>query len=116
MATPSAIPVIDPNVKFVGISKLRDLNATKLREDSRTTYVFQDNDQPLAVLLSYDRYLAMQRQLEGIVALVEMLNDETEREGVATGLKEAAAGYTKPFARVKSALRGTNDGTTTKKG
>jgi PHD/YefM family antitoxin component YafN of YafNO toxin-antitoxin module len=110
MATVSAIPLIDTDLKFVGVSKLRDLNATKLREDTRTTYVFQDNDQPLAVLLSYDRYLTMQHQLEGIIGLVEMLTDENERDGVLTGLSDVAAGRTKPFSRIKSALKETNDG------
>jgi PHD/YefM family antitoxin component YafN of YafNO toxin-antitoxin module len=110
MATISAIPVIDPDVKFVGVSKLRDLNATKLRDNAQTTYVFQDNDQPLAVLLSYDRYLTMQSQLEGIVGLLEMLTNEEEQNGVVAGLRDSAAGRVKSFAQIKAALRGSNDG------
>ena len=110
MATISAIPVIDPDVKFVGVSKLRDLNATKLRDNAQTTYVFQDNDQPLAVLLSYDRYLEMQSQLEGVVGLLEMLTDEKEKEGVTAGLHDAGAGRVKSFSQIKAALRGSNDG------
>ncbi len=110
MATISAIPVIDPDVKFVGVSKLRDLNATKLRDIAQTTYVFQDKDQPLAVLLSYDRYLEMQSQLEGVVGLLEMLTNEKEREGVMAGLHDSAAGRAKSFSQIKAALRGNNDG------
>ena len=110
MATISAIPVIDPDVKFVGVSKLRDLNATKLRDNAQTTYVFQDNDQPLAVLLSYDRYLTMQSQLEGIVALLEVLTDEKERDGLVAGLQDFSSGRAKPFSQIKAALKGTNDG------
>ena len=110
MATISAIPVIDPDVKFVGVSKLRDLNASKLRDNAQTTYVFQDNDQPLAVLLSYERFLTMQSQLEGVVGLLEMLTDEKEREGVVAGLHDSAAGRVKSFSQIKAALRGSNDG------
>jgi hypothetical protein len=110
MATISAIPVIDPDVRFVGVSKLRDMNATKLRDNAQTTYVFQDNDQPLAVLLSYDRYLTIQSQLDGVVGLLEMLTNDKEREGVVAGLHDVTAGRFKPFSQVKAALRGRNDG------
>ncbi len=110
MATISAIPVIDPDVKFVGVSKLRDLNASKLRDNAQTTYVFQDNDQPLAVLVSYERFLTMQTQLEGVVALLEMLTDEKERDGVVAGLHDSGNGRIKPFSQIKAALKGTTDG------
>jgi hypothetical protein len=59
----SSIPYIDPKVRHVGVSKLRELNATKLKElgqDNEQTLVIQDNDQPLAVLLSYEKFLIMQ--------------------------------------------------------
>jgi len=114
MATISAIPVIDPDVKFVGVSKLRDLNATKLRDNAQTMYVFQDNDQPLAVLLSYDRYLTMQNQLEGVVGLLEILTSEKERDGVVAGLQDSTAGRVKSFSQIKAALRGNNDGSRNK--
>lgn len=58
-------PTIDPSVKHVGVSKLRGLNADKLRENT-DTYVIQDNEQPLAVLLTYDKFLAMQEKLRAI--------------------------------------------------
>src|SRR5262249_5929977 len=52
-----ALPNIDPNIKHVGVSKLRGLNASKLKEHTEDTLVIQENDKPLAVLLSYDRFL-----------------------------------------------------------
>jgi hypothetical protein len=56
-------PYIDPDVHFVGVSKLRGFTADRLRTLTGA-YVFQDaNDCPLCVLLPYATYLAMQEQL-----------------------------------------------------
>ena len=46
------IPYLDPSVQHVGISRLRALNVTQLRELDKTLLI-QDNDKPLAVLLKY---------------------------------------------------------------
>ena len=46
----------------VGISRLRALNVTQLR-DLDKTLVIQDNDEPLAVLLKYEHFLAMQAKI-----------------------------------------------------
>jgi translation initiation factor IF-3 len=55
----SSIPNLDPNVQHVGISRLRALNVSQLAELDKTL-VIQDNDKPLAVLLKYEHFLAMQ--------------------------------------------------------
>jgi translation initiation factor IF-3 len=60
--TQVAIPYIDPNIQHVGISRLRALNVAQLRELDKTL-VIQDNDKPLAVLLKYDHFLAMQEKI-----------------------------------------------------
>lgn len=57
-----SIPYLDPNVQHVGISKLRALNVAQLRALNKTL-VIQDNDEPLAVLLKYDHFLAMQEKM-----------------------------------------------------
>jgi hypothetical protein len=57
-----SIPYLDPNVQHVGISRLRALNVTQLSELDKTL-VIQDNDKPLAVLLKYEHFLAMQEQI-----------------------------------------------------
>ena len=59
---PLAIPYLDPLVAHVGISKLRALNASHLR-DLDKTLVIQDNDKPLAVLLKYEHFMAIQKLL-----------------------------------------------------
>ena len=62
-ANPVSIPYLDPSVQHVGISKLRALNVTQLR-DLDKTLVIQDNDKPLAVLLKYEHFMAIQERLE----------------------------------------------------
>jgi hypothetical protein len=43
-------------------SKLRALNVTQLRALDKTL-VIQDNDKPLAVLLKYEHFIAMQEKM-----------------------------------------------------
>lgn len=57
-----SIPYLDPNVQHVGISRLRALNVAQLRALDKTL-VIQDNDNPLAVLLKYEHFIAMQEKL-----------------------------------------------------
>jgi hypothetical protein len=57
-----SIPYVDPSVQHVGISRLRALNVSQLRALDRTL-VIQDNDEPLAVLLKYEHFLAMQERI-----------------------------------------------------
>jgi hypothetical protein len=57
-----SIPYVNPSVQHVGISRLRALNVTQLR-DLDKTLVIQDNDKPLAVLLKYEHFLAMQERM-----------------------------------------------------
>jgi len=57
-----SIPYLDPTVQHVGISKLRALNVAQLRALDKTL-VIQDNDKPLAVLLKYEHFLAMQEKM-----------------------------------------------------
>lgn len=65
-------PYIDPDVRYVGVSKLRQFNADALRVLTGA-YVLQDtDDRPLSVLLPYATYVAMQEALvtgaEGSIA------------------------------------------------
>jgi translation initiation factor IF-3 len=62
-ANPVSIPYLDPTVQHVGISRLRALNVTQLR-DLDKTLVIQDNDKPLAVLLKYEHFMEIQRRLD----------------------------------------------------
>lgn len=64
MKVENSWPDIDPRIKHVGVSKLRDLNATALREMSDSIYVFRDGDDPLSVMVSYEQYLKMQQVIQ----------------------------------------------------
>jgi len=56
------IPRIDPNVQFVGAAKLRELSTERLRALDKTL-VIQADDKPLAVLMTYEIFMATQEQL-----------------------------------------------------
>jgi lipid A disaccharide synthetase len=103
MAT-RAFPEIDPQIKFVGVSKLRELNATKLREQTDDTLVIQENDTPLSVLFSYKRYQEMRAEFNSMVSMIEMLTDETERKGVFAALEDVRVGRVRSLAEIEADL------------
>lgn len=99
------IPVIDPSVRHVGVSKLRELNASRLREETTSgTFVIQENDTPLAVLLSYERYLIIQEQLQSIMKTLDFLADAEEVKSVMAGLKDVGAGRSRSLADIRAEL------------
>ena len=102
MAT--SVPFIDPNVEHVGVSRLRRLNATNLRKFQKTL-VIQDNDEPLAVLLTYEQFLVMQRQMQAVLGTIEILTDDEERSGLLAGLSDFRAGRTRSLEDIRSALK-----------
>jgi hypothetical protein len=99
----SAVPVIDPNVKYVGVSKLRELNATKLKE-TEDTLVFQDNDQPLAVLLTYAKFMEMQQQLYTLLNTIDLCQEKSELDGLKSAIEDLKAGRVRPLAEIKAEL------------
>lgn len=96
-------PCIDPTVEHVGVSRLRRLNATKLRENKRAI-VFQDNDEPIAVLVTYKQYLDMQGKLQALLRTVELLSDGSERQLLADGLRDVTQDRTKSIEEIRAAL------------
>lgn len=57
------VPRIDPSVRHVGVLALRKLSADRLRNLSQT-FVIQDGDKPLAVLLNYSVFMKLQEEME----------------------------------------------------
>jgi hypothetical protein len=100
----TSIPYIDPNVQHVGVSRLRSLNATQLREIDKTL-VIQENDQPLAVLLKYEEFLIMQQKLMSVLDTISVMADDTELAGIMAGLKEMTGGNTKSIAEIRASLK-----------
>ncbi len=103
MAT-SAIPNIDPSVKHVGVSKLRDLNASKLKEQTDETLVIQENDTPLAVLLSYKRFQQIREEFNALIGMIELLADEKERKGIIAAFEDIKNGRVRSLAEVEADL------------
>jgi hypothetical protein len=102
--THTEIPYIDPKVQYVGVSKLRTLNATNLNELDKTL-VIQDNDRPLAVVLSYEQFMAMQRERESILTTLSMFFDDEQRDGLLAGIKDVLNDRTKPLSAIRESLK-----------
>ena len=103
-AAPCAFVDINPHVKFVGVSKLRDLNATKLREQTDDTFVIQDNDTPLSVLLSYKKYLEMREEFHAMLNMIEMLSDPKESSGITAAFEDLRKGRVRSLAEIDAEL------------
>ncbi len=107
MAALAEIPVIDPTVKHVGVSKLRELNGAKLR-DSKDTLVIQDNDTPVAVLLSYDKFMAIQEHLRALFNTIELLTDDAERSGLLSAFRDIKEGRVRSLREIEEELEKEN--------
>lgn len=100
-----AFPFVNPTVRHVGVSKLRELNASKLRENSEETLVIQDsNDTPLAVLLSYEQFLIIQQQLLAVINTVDMLTDKAEYDNLIAGFEDIRAGRVRSLDEIDAEL------------
>jgi PHD/YefM family antitoxin component YafN of YafNO toxin-antitoxin module len=100
----SHIPFIDPSVKHIGVSKLRKFNASSLRETS-DTFVIEENDSPLAVLLSYEKYLILQEQLMSVMSTIDMMSNQADVSGVREGLKAVSEGHVRSLADIRKDLK-----------
>lgn len=103
-AASSAFPDINPQIKFVGVSKLRDLNATKLREQTDDALVIQENDTPLSVLLSYKRYQAMREEFNALLSMIEMLTNEYEHKSLLKAFEDIRSGRVRSLAEIEADL------------
>lgn len=89
------IPTIDPQVKHVGISHLRKLNADILR-NLQGALVICDNSEPIAVIVSYETFLRIQQAQivlsNGVDKAIGMIEAVTEtRARMAKGTQGALA-------------------------
>lgn len=102
---PISIPnsYVNPNVRTVGVSKLRSLNATQLRDIDKTL-VIQENDQPLAVLLKYEAYIAMQQQLIAVLETQAVLSDQDAVASIRSGRADVKSGNTRSIEDVRRSV------------
>lgn len=99
------IPYIDPNVQYVGVSNLRNLNATNLQGLKAKTIIVQQNNQPIAVIVSFEQFLEMQRERDKVRATLEMLVNDDERNALLAGMQDILSKRTKPISAVREAIR-----------
>jgi hypothetical protein len=85
------VPYIDPSISDIGVSQLRKLNATDLR-NGKKTLVVRDKNVPLAVVLRYEQFLAMQGKLEAAQKTLDLLAKRADVHAILESLKDAAKG------------------------
>ena len=100
----SAFLDINPQIKYVGVSKLRDLNATKLKEQTDDTLVIQENDTPLSVLFSYKKYMEMREEFHAMLSVIEMLSNDSERKGLLAAFEDIRAGRVRSLDEIEADL------------
>jgi hypothetical protein len=86
------------------VSKLRDLNATKLRQQEDLTLVIQENDTPLSVLFSYKKYQEMRAEFNALKSMVEMLTNDDERNGLVSAFEDLRAGRVRSLEDIEADL------------
>lgn len=99
-----SIPRIDPSVEHVGVSRLRKLNSDDLKTMDKTL-VLQENDQPLAVLLTYEKYLILQNQLDSLMRTIYVLSNQEESSAFRAGIADVKEGRIKDLQEIKTALK-----------
>jgi hypothetical protein len=98
-------PTVDPNVQYVGVSKLRKLNATTLRSLDNTLVIQDPDDKPLAVVLSYDQFLDMQQERERILETLEIICEKGGSNDLIEALQQTKSGNVRPFSLIRKTLR-----------
>jgi hypothetical protein len=74
-------------------------------KETEDTYVIQENEVPLAVLLRYERFLIMQEQIQSMLNTVELIQDSTELSGLITAMREFREGSTRKLSDVDPAFK-----------
>jgi hypothetical protein len=97
-------PYIDERVEHVGITRLRSLNVSSLRENEKTL-VIQDNDKPLAVLVPYEQFMAMQKQIKRLMHSLEMFGNPSEVAAVTAGMDAHRDGRVKAFSEIQKSAK-----------
>jgi PHD/YefM family antitoxin component YafN of YafNO toxin-antitoxin module len=96
----SSIPRIDRTVEHVGVSRLRKLNSDDLKTMEKTL-VLQENDQPLAVLLTYEKYLVLQDKLDSLMKTIYVLSNPKESAALRSGIEDVNEGRTRDLHEIK---------------
>jgi len=80
------------------------MNATQLRDIDKTL-VIQENDQPLAVLVKYEDFMAMQEQLLAVLETQSVLANKNVVDSILAAKGEAESGNTRSIDEVRESLK-----------
>lgn len=100
----AAFPFVNPSVRHVGVSKLRELNASKLKENEDTLIIQDSNDTPIAVVMSYEQFLTIQEQLVSALNTIELLNDEVEQKSLLKAFEDVRNGRVRSLSDIEAHL------------
>jgi PHD/YefM family antitoxin component YafN of YafNO toxin-antitoxin module len=73
--------------------------------DIDKTLVIQENDQPLAVLLKYEEFIAMQKQLMAVLETQAVLSDKDAVASIYAGRADVKSGNTRSIDEVRDSIR-----------
>jgi PHD/YefM family antitoxin component YafN of YafNO toxin-antitoxin module len=73
--------------------------------DARIVSKFSEKGGNLAVLLGYEQFLIMQRQLQKLLDTLEVLASPEERSQLDAGIEDLKAGRTKSVSEIKLSLK-----------
>lgn len=104
LACDNQIPRMDRNVEHVGVSRLRKLNSDDLKTMNKTL-VLQENDQPVAVLLTYEKYLVLQDQMDALMRTIITLSNPDESALFRTAVNELKDGKVKDLREITDNLK-----------
>lgn len=108
MGTAAVLPYVggyvDPTIARVGPTKLRTLNAAKLRALDSTLVVY-DNETPVAVVVKYEDYLQMQEQR--LIGVQQLLH-ESEVSELEAGLRDLKKGETYTLSDIRESFKRRN--------
>ena len=100
----SQIPRIDRNVEHVGVSRLRKLNSDDLKTMEKTL-VLQENDRPVAVLLTYEKYLVLQDQMDALLRTIYALSNPEESTAFRASVNDLKEGRVKDLQVINAHLK-----------
>jgi len=69
------------------------------------TLVLQENDQPLAVLLTYEKYLVLQDQLDALMRTIYVLSSPEESTAFRSSVSDVKDGRVKDLQDINASLK-----------
>ena len=99
-----SMPIIDRKIKYQGISGLRKLDGKQLRALDDNMIVIQEHNSPLAVMLSYEKYLVLQDQLQAVMETIDVLGSPEELSALLAGVRDVGESRVESLDDIRKGL------------